>query len=265
MLRRHFAQFLNEDRAARLQPLDHIAVMHDLMPDIDRRAMLLQRQHDNLDRPVNAGAKAARAAEADGQRWFGGVSHAAGFGWWARGCQASERNGALNAVGRRRTVSRHRRFHNSRPCQPHRYGHASSCQLDSRTRPLQCRFFRQTADPRRAKTRKLNRSRAEPCPRTETSSRLSPPLYRHRRFRHVRGYEVMAGMLSAHVAVASVRPRKIDSDIEVSPRRTDKNRYASHFSVIRRPCALPKWLRRNVITPHTPASAAARPYHVNAY
>ena len=88
MLRRHFAQFLNEDRAARLQPFDHIAVMHDLMADIDRRAVLLQRQDDNLNRPVNARAKTARAAEADRQLWFGGVSHAAGFGCWASKCQA---------------------------------------------------------------------------------------------------------------------------------------------------------------------------------
>ena len=46
-----------------LQPLDHIAVVHDLVADIDRRAVFLQRQHDDLDGAVDAGAKTARLAQ----------------------------------------------------------------------------------------------------------------------------------------------------------------------------------------------------------
>ena len=76
MLRRDFGQFLDEDGAEFLQTLDHVAVVHDLVADIDRRAVFLQRQHDDLDRAVDAGAEAARLAEPDGQRRFcGSVEH----------------------------------------------------------------------------------------------------------------------------------------------------------------------------------------------
>lgn len=44
--------------------------MHDLMTDIDRRAELLEREHHDLDRPVDARAEATRPAEADGDRGF---------------------------------------------------------------------------------------------------------------------------------------------------------------------------------------------------
>jgi hypothetical protein len=40
--------------------------MHDLVPDIDRRAELRQRPLDNLDCPVYTGAKSARL----GQQYF---------------------------------------------------------------------------------------------------------------------------------------------------------------------------------------------------
>ena len=39
--------------------------MDDLVADIDRGTIGLQRQHHDLDRPIDAGAEAARAAEAD--------------------------------------------------------------------------------------------------------------------------------------------------------------------------------------------------------
>lgn len=55
-------KLLDEDCTALLQTLDHIAVMHDLVTDIDRRAVFLQRQDDDLDGAVDAGAEAARAA-----------------------------------------------------------------------------------------------------------------------------------------------------------------------------------------------------------
>ena len=76
MLGRDLDEFLDEDRAELLQPLDHVAVVDDLVADIDRRAVFLERQHDDLDGAVDARAEAARLAEPDGQRRFcGSVEH----------------------------------------------------------------------------------------------------------------------------------------------------------------------------------------------
>ena len=50
------------------QTVDDELVVDDLVAHIDWRAMLLERQNDDLDRAVNTGAKAARFAQADGQR-----------------------------------------------------------------------------------------------------------------------------------------------------------------------------------------------------
>ena len=51
----------------RLQAVDHMAVVDDLVAHIDRRAVLLDRPLDDLDRPVDAGAEAARGGEVEGQ------------------------------------------------------------------------------------------------------------------------------------------------------------------------------------------------------
>ena len=69
-----FGEFLDEDRALGLQALDHVAVVHDLVADIDRRAIALERLLDRIDRPHHAGAEAARRAEQDLQRRFGGIA-----------------------------------------------------------------------------------------------------------------------------------------------------------------------------------------------
>ena len=58
-------ELLDEDRALRLQALDHVAVVHDLVAHIDRRAEALERLLDDLDGAVDAGAEAARGAEQD--------------------------------------------------------------------------------------------------------------------------------------------------------------------------------------------------------
>ena len=61
--------------------VDHIAVVDDLVAHIDRRPELLQRQFDDLDRPVDAGAEAARRAKQDIERRLGhrrGSSHGTG-------------------------------------------------------------------------------------------------------------------------------------------------------------------------------------------
>ena len=62
---RDFVELLDEDGALRLQAVDDVAVVDDLVADIDRRAEFLERQLDDLDGAVDAGAEAARRAEQD--------------------------------------------------------------------------------------------------------------------------------------------------------------------------------------------------------
>ena len=55
------------------QALDDVAVVDDLVADIDRRAVALERALDDLDGAVDAGAEAARAGEQDRERLLGGL------------------------------------------------------------------------------------------------------------------------------------------------------------------------------------------------
>ncbi len=55
--RRDLGQLVDEMRALGPQPLDHVAVVHDLVADIDRRAVFLERPFDDLDRALDAGAE----------------------------------------------------------------------------------------------------------------------------------------------------------------------------------------------------------------
>jgi hypothetical protein len=64
---RAVGELLHEDRALGLEAVDHEAVVDDLVADVDRGAPLLQRHLDDLDRPVDAGAEAARGGEVEGQ------------------------------------------------------------------------------------------------------------------------------------------------------------------------------------------------------
>ncbi len=64
---RHLAQLLDEHRAARAQALDHEAVVHHLVPDVDGRAEQVQRTLDDVDRAVDASAEAAGVGEQDVQ------------------------------------------------------------------------------------------------------------------------------------------------------------------------------------------------------
>jgi hypothetical protein len=50
---------LDEDRALVLEAFDHVFIVHDLMTHIDRRAVLLERALDDLDRAHDARAKPA--------------------------------------------------------------------------------------------------------------------------------------------------------------------------------------------------------------
>ena len=70
MVGRYFVEFLDEHGAELLKTLDHVAVVHDLVPHIDRGAVFLQRQNHDLDRAIDARAKAARLAKPDCERWL---------------------------------------------------------------------------------------------------------------------------------------------------------------------------------------------------
>ena len=59
----NLVELLDEDRALRLQALDDVAVVDDLVAHIDGRAEALQRLLDDLDGALDAGAEAARGAE----------------------------------------------------------------------------------------------------------------------------------------------------------------------------------------------------------
>jgi hypothetical protein len=60
-------QFFYKNCAFVFQAIDDKSIMHDFVAHIDRCAILLERQFDDLDRTVNASAKAARCGKKDGQ------------------------------------------------------------------------------------------------------------------------------------------------------------------------------------------------------
>ena len=59
----HLVGLVHEDRAARRQRLDHVLVVDDLLAHVDRGAVVLERLLDGDDRPVDAGAVAARRGQ----------------------------------------------------------------------------------------------------------------------------------------------------------------------------------------------------------
>ena len=61
----YLVQVLDEDRAIGAQLLDHVAVVHDLVAHVDRRALGFQRALDDGDGAVDAGAEAAGIGEQD--------------------------------------------------------------------------------------------------------------------------------------------------------------------------------------------------------
>ena len=66
----HLVEFVDEHRALRLEVLDHVAIVHDLVADVDRPAIAFDRALHDLDGTVDAGAEAARAGEQDRERLF---------------------------------------------------------------------------------------------------------------------------------------------------------------------------------------------------
>ena len=68
----HLVQLAHEHRALRLQAVDDELVVDDLVADIDRRAVALERQLDDADGAVDAGAEAARRRDQQGEGGLGG-------------------------------------------------------------------------------------------------------------------------------------------------------------------------------------------------
>ena len=67
--RRHLRQILDKDCAFVLKAFDHVFIVDDLVPHIDRRAIFLERALDDLNRTYNACAKSAGL----GQIYFHGM------------------------------------------------------------------------------------------------------------------------------------------------------------------------------------------------
>ena len=63
--RRHVVQLIDEDGAAGAQVFHDIAVVHDLVTDVDRRAILLECALDDFDGPFDPGAKTPRLGQDD--------------------------------------------------------------------------------------------------------------------------------------------------------------------------------------------------------
>ena len=62
---RNFAQLFDEDGALVAQRIHDVTAMDNFMADVDRRSVLFQREIDDIDRPVDPGAKAAWIGEID--------------------------------------------------------------------------------------------------------------------------------------------------------------------------------------------------------
>jgi hypothetical protein len=65
---RHFIEFFDETRAFLAQIIDHVTIVDNFVAYVDRRAVLLQRPIDNLDRTNNARTKAAGLGKDDSHK-----------------------------------------------------------------------------------------------------------------------------------------------------------------------------------------------------
>jgi hypothetical protein len=68
----HLVGLVDEDRAARLQGLDDVLVVHDLLAHVDRRTVQVERLLHRDHRPVHAGAVPPRRGEQHPLRLHGG-------------------------------------------------------------------------------------------------------------------------------------------------------------------------------------------------
>ena len=67
---RRLGELLDEHDALGLEGVDDVFVVDDLVPHVHRRAVDHQRGLDRVDRPHDAGAKAARGAQNEAERRF---------------------------------------------------------------------------------------------------------------------------------------------------------------------------------------------------
>src|SRR5207244_2275322 len=62
---RHLVLVVHEHSAELLEPADDVVVVHDVVTDVDRWAVLVEELLDDLDRAVDAGAEGAWRGEQD--------------------------------------------------------------------------------------------------------------------------------------------------------------------------------------------------------
>jgi len=66
---RNLIKLRHKNRAHVLEPIDHEAVMDDLVAHVDRGAETLERKLDDLDRAVDAGAEATGGCDQQAKGW----------------------------------------------------------------------------------------------------------------------------------------------------------------------------------------------------
>src|SRR5215510_2044086 len=62
---RYFCQLFHKHGALGTERVHHVPTMDDFVSNIDRRPILLEREIDNIDRPVDSGAKPSWIGEID--------------------------------------------------------------------------------------------------------------------------------------------------------------------------------------------------------
>ena len=66
----HFVEIIDEDRAEVTKSVYDEAIVDDFVAHVDRRAEPFERQLDDLDRAIDAGAEAPRGGDEDSERWL---------------------------------------------------------------------------------------------------------------------------------------------------------------------------------------------------
>ena len=62
----NIVKLLHKNGTFSLQGIDDKAVMHDLVTHVDRSPVLFERELDDLDGPIDAGAESARSRQKQG-------------------------------------------------------------------------------------------------------------------------------------------------------------------------------------------------------
>jgi hypothetical protein len=66
--RRNFVHLVHEDRPATLEALDYVAIVNDLLTDVDRRPEAVERALDDVHRAVYTGAPTPGSRKQDGAK-----------------------------------------------------------------------------------------------------------------------------------------------------------------------------------------------------